>query len=69
MSELKGKAAIVTGASRGIGRAIADALADAGIHVTLTSRSQADCEKAAAEITERTGTRALGVACDVREAQ
>ncbi|MHB1169143.1 MAG: SDR family oxidoreductase [Longimicrobiales bacterium] len=69
MSELKGKAAIVTGASRGIGRAIADALADAGIHVTLTSRSQADCEKAAAEITERTGTRALGVACDVRDAQ
>lgn len=68
MAELNGKVAIVTGATRGIGRAIAEALAEAGIHVTVTSRKQADCEEAAAAIAERTGTRALGVACDVRDA-
>lgn len=68
MAEPGGKVGIVTGATRGIGRAIAEALADAGVHVAVTSRNQADCEVAAAAITERTGTRALGVACDVRDA-
>ena len=68
MAEPGGKVGIVTGATRGIGRAIAEALADAGVHVAVTSRNQADCEAAAAAITERTGTRALGVACDVRDA-
>jgi NAD(P)-dependent dehydrogenase (short-subunit alcohol dehydrogenase family) len=47
---LEGKVALVTGASRGIGRAIAGALADAGANVMLTSRKQDQLDIAASEI-------------------
>jgi NAD(P)-dependent dehydrogenase (short-subunit alcohol dehydrogenase family) len=47
---LDGKVALVTGASKGIGLAIARAYADAGAKVMLSSRKQADLEKAAADI-------------------
>jgi NAD(P)-dependent dehydrogenase (short-subunit alcohol dehydrogenase family) len=47
---LEGKVALITGASRGIGRAIAGIYADAGASVLLTSRKQADLETACAEI-------------------
>lgn len=68
MTELKGRTAIVTGATRGIGRAIAQALAEAGVQVAIAARDGDACEQAAAEIAKRTGTRAIGVACDVRDA-
>ena len=53
--DLTHKVALVTGASRGIGRAIADALADAGASVVLASRTQSDLDEAAGAITARGG--------------
>src|SRR6476661_8511917 len=47
---LDGKVALVTGASRGIGRAIAGAMADAGASVMLSSRKADDLDAAVAEI-------------------
>ncbi|HUG56015.1 MAG TPA: 3-oxoacyl-ACP reductase family protein [Candidatus Limnocylindrales bacterium] len=66
--DLSGQCALVTGGVRGIGRAIAVALADAGADVALTSRNPADGEPVAAEIRGR-GRRALAVALEVREAR
>lgn len=54
---LRGKVAIVTGASRGLGRAMALGLAEAGADVAVVSRTPADLEEVAAEIRE------LGRAC------
>ena len=64
MSELRGKAAIVTGASRGIGAAAARELAAAGVKVVLAARSAAQLEDVVAEI-EAAGGEATAVACDV----
>ena len=62
--KLDGKVAIVTGAGRGIGRAIAIALAREGASVTVASRSSGTVAEVVAEITRAGGT-ALGVTCDV----
>jgi NAD(P)-dependent dehydrogenase (short-subunit alcohol dehydrogenase family) len=55
--DLTGRTAIVTGASRGIGLAIGQTLAEAGANVVLTARKQEAAEQAAAQV----GDRALGV--------
>jgi 3-oxoacyl-[acyl-carrier protein] reductase len=47
---LKGKCALVTGASKGLGRAIAEELAKEGAHVSLCARGKEDLEKTAAEV-------------------
>jgi len=60
---LDGKRAIVTGASRGIGRAIALAFADAGADVALVSRKLESLQAVAKEIDDRTPQRALPIAC------
>jgi NAD(P)-dependent dehydrogenase (short-subunit alcohol dehydrogenase family) len=63
---LDGRLALVTGASRGIGRGCALALADAGADIALMGRNRADLEAAAGEI-EATGRRAHILACDVTQ--
>ena len=63
---LAGKRAIVTGASRGIGRSIALALARAGANVAVTARTREDIERLAEEI-GALGRRTLAMPCDVTE--
>jgi 3-oxoacyl-[acyl-carrier protein] reductase len=64
--QLGGKAALVTGASRGIGRAIAQVLAREGVRICLCARGDADLEVARREL-ERSGTQTAAVAADVSE--
>jgi len=64
---LSGKTAVVTGAARGIGRAIALRLADAGANVVLCDLAEVAAEATAHEIIEA-GGRALGLAADVTKA-
>jgi NAD(P)-dependent dehydrogenase (short-subunit alcohol dehydrogenase family) len=61
---LDGQVAVITGASRGIGRAIALRLARAGADVCLAARSEADLAQVAAEA-RRVGGRALTIQCDL----
>src|SRR5579883_699575 len=75
MSTLQGRVAIVTGASRGIGRALALGLAKAGCHVVIAAKSTTSTEKlpgsifsVAAEV-ETLGAQALPVQVDVRDEQ
>ncbi|MGH2662160.1 MAG: SDR family NAD(P)-dependent oxidoreductase [Actinomycetota bacterium] len=66
MPELEGKVALVTGGSKGIGRAIALSLADAGADVAISARGQEDLEKTATDL-EALGRRALAVPTDVAD--
>jgi 3-oxoacyl-[acyl-carrier protein] reductase len=61
---LSGKTAIVTGARRGMGRAIALALAREGANVVVSDINQEDCQKVVDEI-EKLGRKGLALKCDV----
>lgn len=66
MSELEGKVALVTGGSKGIGRAIALAFAGEGADVAIAARNPDDLERTAKEI-EAAGRRAIAVPTDVAD--
>jgi NAD(P)-dependent dehydrogenase (short-subunit alcohol dehydrogenase family) len=65
MFDLSGRTALVTGGSRGLGREMAFAFAQAGAEVMIASRSLESCQKTAEEITSATGQRCHAVACHV----
>jgi 2-deoxy-D-gluconate 3-dehydrogenase len=66
MPELDGKVALITGASKGIGRAIALRFADAGADIALAARGPEALEQAAQEV-EKLGRRALAAPTDVSD--
>ncbi|MBA3321817.1 MAG: SDR family oxidoreductase [Pyrinomonadaceae bacterium] len=64
---LKGKTAIITGGTKGIGRAIAEALAREGMNVCISARNADEIEQAAGEIGDVGEGMVTGAACDVRD--
>jgi 3-oxoacyl-[acyl-carrier protein] reductase len=64
MNNLENKVAIITGASRGIGKVIAEETAKAGAKTVCVSRSLSDVEKVAKDINEQ-GFTAIAMACDI----
>jgi gluconate 5-dehydrogenase len=62
---LDGRVAIVTGSTKGIGKAMARGLAAAGATVVISSRKQDLCDQVAQELRDETGARVEGIACHV----
>lgn len=65
MSDLKGKNAIITGASKGIGKAIAKRLVEFGVNVCLCARTQNTLDEAVAELDKLSDSKVMGIAADV----
>jgi NAD(P)-dependent dehydrogenase (short-subunit alcohol dehydrogenase family) len=65
--DMTGKVALVTGGSRGLGREMVLAFAEHGADVIIASRKLDSCEETAKEVRDRTGRKALPVACHVGE--
>lgn len=66
MQDLKGKVALITGGSKGIGFGVAQALLDAGMKVAITSRSQSSADEAAKQLIHDDGDSVLALEADVR---
>ncbi|MFC1915372.1 SDR family NAD(P)-dependent oxidoreductase [Chloroflexota bacterium] len=65
--DLSGKVAIVTGGNGGIGKGIADGLAQAGSDIVVAARNESKTAEAVRDIKEKSGVRVLGVQVDVRQ--
>lgn len=63
--DIQGKNVIITGASKGIGKAIAERLASEGANVVLAARTQATLDETVKVLQAKSNGRILGVACDV----
>lgn len=63
--QLKGKCALITGGSEGIGKAIAMTLAKEGVNVAICARRQEPLDKTAAEIKDATGVTVVAIAADL----
>src|SRR5262245_57485735 len=63
--DLSGRVALVTGGSRGIGKAIARGFAEAGANIVLVSRNEGELEKVSDEIGQATGVKVSPVAADL----
>ena len=63
--DLSGKTAVITGGSKGLGKAMADGLASAGANLMLVSRNQAEANATATKIADEYRCKALGFAADV----
>ena len=64
---LKGRVAVVTGASKGIGRAIARGFAEEGVHLVLLARGKDALEEVAGQIRREQGVRVLALSADIRD--
>jgi len=65
--ELDGKTAIVTGGSKGIGKAIAESLIRSRVNVVISARNAGELELALTELNDLDGGQAIGFPCDVRD--
>lgn len=68
--DLTGKVALVTGATKGIGRGIVERMAEHGAKIVVSSRDQAACEQTAAELNDtygKDGDIAIGIAADIED--
>src|SRR5215813_7681494 len=65
--DLRGRVALITGGSIGLGRQMAEGLAEAGASVALAARKKERCEQAAHEL-EKLDVRAIALGCDVKDA-
>lgn len=63
--DIKGKIAIVTGGSKGLGAQCADALAEMGCNVVIAARKIERCQELCAELEQKYGVQTLAVSCDV----
>jgi NAD(P)-dependent dehydrogenase (short-subunit alcohol dehydrogenase family) len=67
MFQLDGRVAVITGGSKGLGKAIGEALAGAGARLCIVSRNVAEGEATARELSARYGQKSVALSCDVAD--